>query len=77
MKTLSRFITKFTGLIVAVLSCFDRVIFRILGLKPSSPRGTQTRCERPSQTRPGVGPRSSLRLKAVPTRTFRVRPCPR
>src|SRR3954451_17172185 len=28
MKTLSRFITKFTGLIVAVLSCFDRVIFK-------------------------------------------------
>ena len=28
MKTLSRFISKFTGLIVAVLSCFDRVIFK-------------------------------------------------
>ncbi|MFO0892747.1 MAG: hypothetical protein U0790_26850 [Isosphaeraceae bacterium] len=28
MKTLSRFIAKFTGLIVAVLSCFDRVIFK-------------------------------------------------
>src|SRR5262245_57890861 len=28
MKTLSRFITKFTHLIVAVLSCFDRVIFK-------------------------------------------------
>jgi hypothetical protein len=28
MKTLSRFITKFTTLIVAVLSCFDRVIFK-------------------------------------------------
>jgi hypothetical protein len=28
MKTLSRFITKFTSLIVAVLSCFDRVIFK-------------------------------------------------
>jgi hypothetical protein len=28
MKTLSRFLTKFTSLIVAVLSCFDRVIFK-------------------------------------------------
>lgn len=28
MKTLSRFVTKFTGLIVALLSCFDRVIFK-------------------------------------------------
>jgi hypothetical protein len=28
MKTLSRFVTKFTHLIVAVLSCFDRVIFK-------------------------------------------------
>ena len=28
MKTLSRFIIKFTSLIVAVLSCFDRVIFK-------------------------------------------------
>ena len=28
MKTLSRFVVKFTGLIVAVLSCFDRVIFK-------------------------------------------------
>ena len=28
MKTLSRFVTKFTSLIVAVLSCFDRVIFK-------------------------------------------------
>src|ERR1700753_2333077 len=28
MKALSRFITKFTSLIVAVLSCFDRVIFK-------------------------------------------------
>jgi hypothetical protein len=28
MKTLSRFVAKFTGLIVAVLSCFDRVIFK-------------------------------------------------
>ena len=28
MKTLSRFVTKFTKLIVAVLSCFDRVIFK-------------------------------------------------
>jgi hypothetical protein len=28
MKTLSRFITKFASLIVAVLSCFDRVIFK-------------------------------------------------
>ena len=28
MKTLSRFITKFTSLIGAVLSCFDRVIFK-------------------------------------------------
>jgi hypothetical protein len=28
MKTLSRFITRFTSLIVAVLSCFDRVIFK-------------------------------------------------
>ena len=27
MKSLSRFVTKFTSLIVAVLSCFDRVIF--------------------------------------------------
>jgi hypothetical protein len=27
MKTLSRFVIKFTRLIVAVLSCFDRVIF--------------------------------------------------
>jgi hypothetical protein len=29
MKTLSRFVTKFTNLIVAVLSCFDRVIFKV------------------------------------------------
>ena len=28
MKTLSRFVTKFTNLIVAVLFCFDRVIFK-------------------------------------------------
>ena len=28
MKTLSRFLTKFTKLIVAMLSCFDRVIFK-------------------------------------------------
>jgi hypothetical protein len=28
MKTLSRFLAKFTSLIVAVLSCFDRVIFK-------------------------------------------------
>src|SRR3984957_2571180 len=28
MKTLSRFVTKFTNLTVAVLSCFDRVIFK-------------------------------------------------
>jgi hypothetical protein len=28
MKTLSRFVTKFTSSIVAVLSCFDRVIFK-------------------------------------------------
>ena len=28
MKTLSRFVSKFTKLIVAVLSCFDRVIFK-------------------------------------------------
>ena len=28
MKTLSRFVSKFTSLIVAVLSCFDRVIFK-------------------------------------------------
>ena len=28
MKTLSHFVTKFTSLIVAVLSCFDRVIFK-------------------------------------------------
>ena len=28
MKTLSRFVAKFTGLTVAVLSCFDRVIFK-------------------------------------------------
>src|ERR1700721_919242 len=28
MKTLSRFVTKFTSLIVAVLSCFDRVLFK-------------------------------------------------
>jgi hypothetical protein len=28
MKTLSRFVSKFTGLIVAALSCFDRVIFK-------------------------------------------------
>jgi hypothetical protein len=28
MKTLSRFVTKFTSLIVAVLSCHDRVIFK-------------------------------------------------
>ncbi len=28
MKTLSRFVNKFTSLIVAVLSCFDRVIFK-------------------------------------------------
>jgi hypothetical protein len=28
MKTLSRFVSKFTLLIVAVLSCFDRVLFK-------------------------------------------------
>ena len=28
MKTLSRFVVKFTSSIVAVLSCFDRVIFK-------------------------------------------------
>ena len=28
MKTLSRFLTKFTSLIVSVLSCFDHVIFK-------------------------------------------------
>jgi len=28
MKTLSRFVVKFTSLTVAVLSCFDRVIFK-------------------------------------------------
>ena len=28
MKPLSRFVTKFTKLIVALLSCFDRVIFK-------------------------------------------------
>ena len=28
MKTLSRFVIKFTNLIAAVLSCFDRVIFK-------------------------------------------------
>ena len=28
MKTLSRFVAKFTNLIVTVLSCFDRVIFK-------------------------------------------------
>ncbi len=28
MKTLSRFVAKFTNLIVDVLSCFDRVIFK-------------------------------------------------
>jgi hypothetical protein len=28
MKTLSRFVAKFTSLIVAVLSCLDRVIFK-------------------------------------------------
>jgi hypothetical protein len=28
MKTLSRFVSKFTSVIVAVLSCFDRVIFK-------------------------------------------------
>jgi hypothetical protein len=28
MKTLSRFVSKFTHLIVAVLSCFDRLIFK-------------------------------------------------
>jgi hypothetical protein len=28
MKTLSRFVSKFASLIVAVLSCFDRVLFK-------------------------------------------------
>jgi hypothetical protein len=28
MKTLSHFVIKFTSLMVAVLSCFDRVIFK-------------------------------------------------
>jgi hypothetical protein len=28
VKTLSRFVSKFTSLIVATLSCFDRVIFK-------------------------------------------------
>jgi hypothetical protein len=28
MKTLSRFVSKFTLLIVAVLSCFDRVLLK-------------------------------------------------
>jgi hypothetical protein len=30
LKTLSRFVAKFTSLIVAVLSCFDRVLFNLL-----------------------------------------------
>jgi hypothetical protein len=28
MKTLSRFVANFTNLIVAVLSCFEQVIFK-------------------------------------------------
>jgi hypothetical protein len=28
MKTLPRFVSKFTHVIVAVLSCFDRVLFK-------------------------------------------------
>jgi hypothetical protein len=28
MKTLSRFVAKFTSSIVAVLSCFDRILFK-------------------------------------------------
>ena len=31
MKALSRFVAKFTSLIVAVLSCLDRVIFKSMG----------------------------------------------
>ena len=31
MKTLSRFVIKFTSPIAAVLSCFDRVIFKGCG----------------------------------------------
>ena len=37
MKTLSRFVIKFTNLIAAVLSCFDRVIFS--RLSAPSPTG--------------------------------------
>ncbi len=42
MKTLSRFVTKFTNLIVAVFSCLDRVIFKggaeVLGADLLDPR---------------------------------------
>ena len=39
MKTLSRFVAKFTSLIVAVLSCFDRVILRADAAWPTLGRG--------------------------------------
>jgi hypothetical protein len=41
MKMLSRFVTKFTGLIVAVLPCFDRVIFN--GYLPITNGNSDTR----------------------------------
>ena len=42
MKTLSRFVIKFTSLIVAVLSCVDRVIFMGTRSSRTDRQATQT-----------------------------------
>src|SRR6516225_2881549 len=66
MKTLSRFVTKFTSLIVAVLSCFDRVIFKG-HLALSAPRELESFVDcvlkiRRSDFMKTVAPQSSDRL---------------
>jgi hypothetical protein len=43
MKTLSRFVAKFTSLIVAVLSCLDRVIFMVANSDKNSARSDKGR----------------------------------
>ena len=66
MKTLSRFITKFTHLIVAVLSCFDRVIFKG-HLALAAPRELESFVDRTLKVRRSdfmktIAPRYSERL---------------
>ena len=49
MKTLSRFVTEFTSLIVAVLSCLDRVILaRESSADDSRPGSAATSAARPA-----------------------------